>query len=170
MASEQSKLLLAYSPRVSDTSSKRPNDKAGRQKRDELVKTLAGGKSKKSHGVSGTGSHAQLHALKNNLDVIKSSATTSTGGGVAAFGADSLDENDVEIVSAALVKSAVGALSLTIDRVLEEALDVEEQLEWWRSVESSRWRTAYFLLQSAFPHSTASVSQSRTHLFHYFNL
>lgn len=125
MASEQSKLLLAYSPRVSDTSSKRPNDKAGRQKRDELVKTLSGGgKGRKSVSVKGAGSHAKLQALQSNLDVIKSSASASTGGEVAAFGTDDFETDDVEIVSAALVKSAVGALSLTIDRVLEEALDV----------------------------------------------
>ena len=45
-------------------------------------------------------------------------------------------------------KLSVGIYTQLLDVYLGEASEAEDELEWWTNVERSRWRAAYFLLQS----------------------
>jgi hypothetical protein len=59
-----------------------------------------------------------------------------------------------ELTHTILVKIAVCAYSVTIDRLLAQALEAEQEAEWWGRVERSTWSTSYFLLQSRFSNSS----------------
>lgn len=62
------------------------------------------------------------------------------------------EEEALQIAIAA--KLTVGIYTQFLELYLNEASDAEAELEWWSDVERSRWRTAYFLLQSEWiPHA-----------------
>lgn len=68
---------------------------------------------------------------------------------LASGGASSENEDSTQVENAILSKVAVSAYSILTDRLLEEALEAENEAEWWGRIERSRWSTSYFLLQSA---------------------
>ena len=57
-----------------------------------------------------------------------------------------------------LVKLLIGLYVQTLELYLDEASDVETQLEWWADIERSRLRSAYYLLQSEFSRSSHIVN------------
>ena len=63
-----------------------------------------------------------------------------------------------EIVSAVLLKSGLTILSITMDNILNQTLQAEQEIDWWRSVESSTWNVTYYLLQSEDPQHGACLS------------
>lgn len=130
MATEQSRLLRKYSPKIS---SQRVAG-ARTQTNERLYSSLANASS-------------NLDSVLGSLQNVDSTFPASS---TANFASNDAGGQSPELVSAVLVKSAVSTLSVTMDRVLSEALQAEHELEWWRSIENSRWSTAYFLLQSEY--------------------
>lgn len=129
MATEQSRLLQKYSPKI--PSQRVPGSRT--QTNERLYSSLANASSNLD---------SVLGSLQNVDEILPAGAATS-------FSTADAGGQSPELVSAVLVKSAVSTLSVTMDRVLSEALQAEHELEWWRSVENSRWNTAYFLLQTS---------------------
>ena len=78
-------------------------------------------------------------------DLLKALDTLQTQGG--SFQREDNDSHD-DLVSAVLVKVAMGVYGHTVDELLREALEAENEAEWWGRVERSKLSTAYFLLQS----------------------
>lgn len=60
----------------------------------------------------------------------------------------SSDGEEEALLAAIAAKLAVGIYTQFLEVYLDEASEVEAELEWWSDIERSRWRTAYFLLQS----------------------
>lgn len=152
--SEQAKLLLKYSPPIT-TSSQQSGAKPPRRRQGSLLRGVV-----KTGRGSSKNSHAeQLDSLRETLrDLEGAISKTSLTQGYTISSTSGNAESDDDVVSATIAKSAVAALGLTIDRLLQEALDVENHLDWWRTIESSRWRTAYYLLQSEARRQNARVS------------
>ena len=57
-------------------------------------------------------------------------------------------DSEDELVQVVLAKAATNAVALVLDTMLDEALNLEREVEWWRSVESTQWNTTYYLVQS----------------------
>jgi hypothetical protein len=53
-----------------------------------------------------------------------------------------------ELLQTILTKIAVCTYSVTTDRLLRQAIEAENEAEWWGRIERSTWSTSYFLLQS----------------------
>jgi len=131
MATEQSKTLLKYEPRLSD------------EHRSRLLQS----------GV-GNDLYSRLLSLSTTLEAVSSAlddASRSTLQTDLYASREQRSHEYDELLSAVLVKSGLTTLSITLDRVLNEALQAEQELDWWRRVESSVWNTMYYLLQSKYP-------------------
>lgn len=127
--SNQSKTLLSYSPRLSQSLQRPSKHEKGQE---NLFSSLA---------TPSTNVESVLVVLDN----IGPNQTTQQPQAL------STQNQPDELTSAVLIKCAVTTLSLAMDRVLNEALQIERELDWWRSVESSRLKTAYYILQSKMP-------------------
>jgi hypothetical protein len=55
-----------------------------------------------------------------------------------------------ELTHTILTKIAVCAYSITADRLLRQAIEAENEAEWWGRIERNTWNTSYFLLQSMY--------------------
>ena len=53
-----------------------------------------------------------------------------------------------ELLHIILTKIAVCTYSVTADRLLRQAIEAENEAEWWGRIERNTWSTSYFLLQS----------------------
>ncbi|KAF8311858.1 NCA2-domain-containing protein [Clavulina sp. PMI_390] len=156
MATEQSRQLLKYSPKRHARSGRKRVLKAHH---DELLSNLNAPST--SHG-----------SILNTLEKLDANSKDTSPPTATADATEDADE----VSGAVLLKSAVSALSLTMDSLLQEALEAEEELEWWRSIESSRWNTAYYLLQTSpirmarLAHDIAIIARRNNVAFSFNNL
>lgn len=127
MATEQARSLRSFSPKLS--AARAPGRRPPNQ--EPLYSSLA------------TSSSTEA-AILTSLEALHDASPNSS----ASLVPQGSDDDSSELAAAVLVKSAVATLSLTMDKVLAEALEAERELDWWRSIENSRWSTMYFLLQS----------------------
>ena len=137
MATEQSRALLEYELRLSDEHRSRLLVWAGNDYYSKLL-----------------GSPTTLEAASAILDDMSRSTLqndSDTSPGQQDYECD-------EVVPAVLLKSGLTTLSITMDYILNQTLEAEQEIDWWRSVESSTWNVTYYLLQSEYPQHGTCLS------------
>lgn len=68
-----------------------------------------------------------------------------------SFGPQAVDDEHLSLEKAVLGRIAVALYADALDTFLTEASEAEGEAEWWADIESSRWTTAWYLLQSQSP-------------------
>lgn len=125
MSTQQTRTLLDYAPRVPT------RDKEPSQKISPLYDALS-----------------KLSTLPPTVDNLLDALDTIQARTSSLQGEES--DHDLDLVGAILTKVSLGVYGQTVDQLLRQALDAENEAEWWGHVERSKWRSAYFLLQSTF--------------------
>lgn len=133
MATQQSRMLLHYSPSLPDEAIGQPHS----ERKSRLYAALS-----KLNATS----HPSIQTLLETLDEVSPESPTFSAQGSATL---ETPKEQALLHDALLAKLTMGAYAYTNGRLLDEALEAENESEWWGTIERNRWRTAYYLLQSA---------------------
>lgn len=128
MTTEQSRTLLTYIPKISG---EHRDFSLPSEARNDLYSKLLNPPTT-AEAMSATLEHVSRTTLRIGPHALQ----------------EQRDDEFKELLSALLLKYSLTTLSMTMDLILSEALQAEEEVDWWRRVESSTWNTTYYMLQS----------------------
>ncbi|KAI0043184.1 NCA2-domain-containing protein [Auriscalpium vulgare] len=99
----------------------------------------------------------------NVRDALAALQSYESAADVRATGA--VDEEEEALKDAILNRLLAGVYAEAMDRLLNEAIDVESEADWWSDVARSRLNVAYHLVQTL-PSRLVSLAQNVLHILH----